>query len=129
MANNLKIKQGFEAIKRLLTQQTQPYNILLGARNTTAAKQAYDALSYTKSSGGGGGGSSVTVLPCELNNLNTVKSFAKETLEKLGETKMDYLLLNAGIGGPADQPGVLGSQWCEPLLVNHICEFLIFEKT
>lgn len=64
----------------------------------------------------------MTVLPLELNNLRNVQSFAKETLEKVGQDNIDYLLLNAGISNGAEESGPYGSKWCESLIVNHLCE-------
>lgn len=62
------------------------------------------------------------MLPLELSNLKAVKSFAQQTLEKLGQEKLDYLLLNAGMAKGAQGPGPHGSKWCEPYVVNHLCE-------
>ncbi|KAI1019058.1 hypothetical protein LB503_009266 [Fusarium chuoi] len=52
---------GFEAIKQLLSQ-SQPYRVILGARNTKNAQKAYDELKFDRGSHG------VTVLPLELND-------------------------------------------------------------
>ncbi|KAM0345937.1 hypothetical protein ACHAPU_005990 [Fusarium lateritium] len=107
---------GLEAVKQLL-EQSQPYRVLLGARNTQRAQKAYDELKYDQSS------SKVTILPLELNDLKSVKSFAEQVLENLDRTKVDYLLLNAGLGGTgADGPGPNGSKWCEPHVVNHLSQ-------
>jgi NAD(P)-dependent dehydrogenase (short-subunit alcohol dehydrogenase family) len=110
---------GLEAIKQLL-DQSQPYRVILGARNTQRAQNSYDELKYDRSASG------VTILPLELNDLKGVKSFADQTLEKLGQGKIDYLLLNAGLGGTsADGPGPHGSKWCEPHVVNHLSQFYL----
>ncbi|RGP65934.1 ww domain-containing oxidoreductase [Fusarium longipes] len=107
---------GLEAIKQLL-DQSQPYRVILGARNTQRAQKSYDELNYDRSSSG------VTILPLELSDLKGVKSFADQTLEKLGRGKIDYLLLNAGLGGiSADGPGPNGSKWCESHVVNHLSQ-------
>lgn len=106
---------GLEAIKQLLAQ-SQPYKVIFGARNAPRAQQDYDGLTYDRSK------SSVSVLPLELNNLKGVKTFAQETLEKLGSDKIDYLFLNAGISDGAEAKGPFGSKWCESLIVNHYCE-------
>ncbi|KAH7143188.1 hypothetical protein DER46DRAFT_705336 [Fusarium sp. MPI-SDFR-AT-0072] len=107
---------GFEAIKQLLSQ-SQPYKVILGARNTKNAQKAYDELKFDRESHG------VTVLPLELNDLKGVKSFAEQTLDKIGREKIDYLLLNAGLGGvTAEGPGPHGSKWCEPHVVNHLSQ-------
>ncbi|CAG1975032.1 unnamed protein product [Fusarium graminearum] len=110
---------GLEAIKQLL-DQSQPYKVILGARNIQRAQKSYDELNYDRSASG------VTILPLELNDLKGVKSFADQTLEKLGQGKIDYLLLNAGLGGvSADEPGPNGSKWCEPHVVNHLSQYYL----
>ncbi|KAI1084098.1 NAD(P)-binding protein [Whalleya microplaca] len=106
---------GFELVKQLLAQ-TQPYKFILGARNAQAAQAAYDGLQYDSSK------HSLTIFPLELSNLKTVKTFASQTLEKLGQDKIDYLLLNAGIGKNADEPGPHGSKWSESYIVNHLSQ-------
>ena len=58
----------------------------------------------------------------ELSNLKTVKSFAQETLESLGQDPIDYLVLNAAMARKADdRPGPHGSQWSDSYVVNHLC--------
>ena len=63
------------------------------------------------------------MLPLELSDLRGVKTFAQQALEKLGQDKVDYLLLNAAITDSAEKPGPHGSQWCEAYVVNHLCEY------
>jgi hypothetical protein len=64
------------------------------------------------------------VLPLELSNLGDVKSFAEKTLNKIGSSKLDYLMLNAAMaGGAAEYPGPKPSKWSEPYIVNHLCEY------
>lgn len=109
--------QGFEAVKQLLAQ-TQAYNFILGARDIKTTQAAYDELLYDNSR------HSLTILPLELTNLQTVKSFAVQTLEKLGQVPLDYLLLNAAVARSADGgPGPNGSQWSHSYIVNHLCEY------
>ncbi|KAL2210967.1 NAD(P)-binding protein [Sarocladium strictum] len=103
---------GLEAVKQLL-QQSQPYRVILGARNIQATEKAYGDISYDKSA------NQVSILPLELSNLKDVKKFAKETLDKLGKDKIDYLMVNAAISNGSDKPGPNGSKWCEALIVNH----------
>lgn len=110
------LSQGFELVKQVL-EQAQPYRIITGARNPSAAQAAYNDLKSDKTA------SAVTVFPLELSNLKDVKTFAQQTLDKLGQDKIDYLLLNAGMGAPADKPGPHGSKWCETYVVDHLCEF------
>lgn len=106
--------QGFELVKQLLAQ-AEPYRFILGARDTARSKKAFDELKYDAAK------HSLTFLPLELANLKGVKSFAQQTLEKLGNDKLDFLLLNAGMVKAADSH-VEGSKWCEPYIVNHLCK-------
>lgn len=103
-------------MKQLLAQ-TEPYRLIIGARDTVTSKKAFDELQYDNKK------HSLTLLPLELANIKGVKSFAQQTLEKLGNDKLDFLLLNAGMVKDADSP-VQGSKWCEPFIVNHLCELL-----
>ncbi|KAJ7671948.1 hypothetical protein B0H17DRAFT_1208873 [Mycena rosella] len=105
---------GFEAIKQLL-QQTQPYKFILGVRDTTQTQAAYDALRYDA------GTHSVALLPLELSDLRAVRTFAQQALDKLGDSKIDILMLNAAMSkGATDPAGPHGSKWCEPYVVNHL---------
>ncbi|KAI1813627.1 hypothetical protein GGS20DRAFT_586309 [Poronia punctata] len=106
---------GFELVKQLLSQ-SQPYNFILGARNPEAAKGAYDELKYDV------GRHKITILPLELNNLKTVKTFSQQTLGRV--EKIDYLLLNAAIGATkrTSETGPYGSKWVEQYLVNHLSQ-------
>ncbi|KAF5014006.1 hypothetical protein FDECE_36 [Fusarium decemcellulare] len=106
---------GLEAIKQLL-EQTQPYKIILGARNIQNTQKAYDEMQYDRGANG------VSILPLDLADLKGVKSFAEKTLEKLGQSKIDYLLLNAGISNGAEGPSPHGSRWCESYVVNHLSQ-------
>lgn len=107
--------QGFEVIKQLL-ETGQSYKIILGARNTQRTQEAYDALKFDRTA------NPITIIPCELNDLRTVESFASSVLQKLGQEKVDYLLLSAGISKGAEEKGPHGSKWCESLVVNHYCK-------
>ncbi|KAI1179940.1 NAD(P)-binding protein [Nemania sp. FL0916] len=108
---------GFEAIKQLLVQ-SQPYNFILGARDVKTTTDAYNGLKYDSAK------HSVTILPLELNNMNAVKTFSQQTLEKLGATPIDYLMLNAATGmiKSVAKTGPHGSKWIEPYLVNHLSQ-------
>ncbi|KAH7322723.1 hypothetical protein B0I35DRAFT_426313 [Stachybotrys elegans] len=106
---------GFEAIKHLLVQP-QPYRFILGARNVPVAQAAFEGIGFDKST------HALTVLPLDLVDLKGVKTFAQQTLETLGQDKLDYLCLNAGVVKPNDQPGPHGSKWSEPLIVNHFAQ-------
>ncbi|ROV91968.1 hypothetical protein VSDG_07627 [Cytospora chrysosperma] len=106
---------GFELVKQLLAE-TQPYKFILGARDIKTTQAAYDKLQYDSRH-------SLTILPVELSNMQTVKSFAQQTLEKLGQDPVDYLLLNAAIARNADdRPGPNGSQWCDSYVINHLSQ-------
>ena len=107
-------RQGFEAIRQLL-EQAQPYRFILGARDTSRLQGALDGLKYDSSK------HNLSLLPLELADLGNVKSFAQKTLAKLGQSKIDYLLLNAGTIKPASVPATNPSKWCEPYVVNHLC--------
>lgn len=61
------------------------------------------------------------MLPLELSDLKGTRVFAQTTLEKLGQDRIDYLLLNAGITNGAENRGPNGSKWCEAYIVNHLC--------
>ncbi|KAI1427557.1 hypothetical protein F5Y12DRAFT_737191 [Xylaria sp. FL1777] len=108
---------GFEAIKQLLVQ-SQPYNFILGARDLKTTTDAYNALKYENNS------HTITIFPLELNNMRSVKTFAQQTLEKLGSSPVDYLMLNAATGmiKTVAETGPHGSRWIEPYLVNHLSQ-------
>ena len=107
--------QGFEAIKQLLTQPQQPYRFVLGARDVPRTQAAYDAVKYDSSK------HDLTVLPLELSDLKSTKSFAQQALSALDSTKVDYLFLNAGITNGAEQP-TGKSKYCEAYVVNHLSQ-------
>ncbi|KAI1104400.1 NAD(P)-binding protein [Jackrogersella minutella] len=106
---------GFELVKQLLTQ-TQPYKFILGARDVDTTQAAFDGLKYD------GSKHSLTIFPLELSNLETVKTFSQQTLDKVGQDKIDYLLLNAAIAKNANEPGPHGSKWSESYIVNHLSQ-------
>ncbi|KAH7027858.1 uncharacterized protein B0I36DRAFT_328053 [Microdochium trichocladiopsis] len=106
---------GFELVKQLL-QQSQPYKLILAARDTQQAQAAYDALQYDSST------HKLTILPAELSNLKTVKSFAEQALEKLGNDRLDYVMLNAGMFEAPGTKGPEGSKWSNSYLVNHLSQ-------
>ncbi|KAI0850122.1 NAD(P)-binding protein [Daldinia vernicosa] len=106
---------GFELVRQLLAQ-TQPYNFILGARDTKTAQANFDGLEYDNSK------HSLTIFPLELSNLKTVKTFSQQVLDKLGQDKIDYLLLSAAISNNSEQPGPHGSKWSEPYIVNHLSQ-------
>ncbi|KAF3071014.1 putative short-chain dehydrogenase reductase protein [Daldinia childiae] len=106
---------GFELVKQLLAQ-TQPYKFILGARDTKTAQATFDRLEYDNSK------HSLTIFPLELSNLKTVKTFSQQALDKVGQDKIDYLMLNAAISKNSEQPGPHGSKWSEPYIVNHLSQ-------
>ncbi|KAI2783064.1 NAD(P)-binding protein [Daldinia loculata] len=106
---------GFELVKQLL-EQTQPYKFILGARDTKTAQATFDGLKYDNSK------HSLTIFPLELSNLKTVKTFSQQALDKVGQDKIDYLMLNAAISNNSEKPGPHGSKWSEPYIVNHLSQ-------
>ncbi|KAF7537499.1 hypothetical protein G7054_g3683 [Neopestalotiopsis clavispora] len=106
---------GFEAIKLLLSQ-SQPHRFILGARDVKGTQAAFDALKVDREK------HSISLLPLDLSDLHNVKSFAQQTLEQLGQDKLDFLFLNAGMIKAADGPGPHGSKWCDALVVNHLSQ-------
>ncbi|KAJ8126787.1 hypothetical protein O1611_g6851 [Lasiodiplodia mahajangana] len=106
---------GFEAIKQLLSE-SRPYNFILGARDTKTATDAYNELKYDTSK------HKLTIVPLELNNMKSVKTFAQQSLEKLGASPIDYLMLNAATAmtKKVAESGPHGSKWTETYLVNHL---------
>ncbi|KAK0708533.1 short-chain dehydrogenase/reductase [Lasiosphaeris hirsuta] len=110
---------GFEVIKQLLNQ-TQPYQLILGARDVAATQAAYSKLDFD------GAKHNLTVLPLELSSLRSTKTFAQQALAKLGPTTVDYLLLNAATSTTASHPpNPHGSKWSEPYIVNHLSQHLL----
>jgi NAD(P)-dependent dehydrogenase (short-subunit alcohol dehydrogenase family) len=99
-----------------LVEQSQKWKVILGARDTVRTQKAYDALGYDRAR------QNVSVLPLELSDLRTVKLFAQQTLNRLGQQKIDYLLLNAGISQVPDEPGPHGLKWCPSYVVNHLSQ-------
>jgi len=106
---------GFELVKQLL-QQSQPYKLILAARDTQRAQAAYDELQYDNKK------HKLMILPAELTNLKTVKSFAEQALQKLGNDKLDYVMLNAGMFEAPGSKGPDGSKWSHSYLVNHLSQ-------
>lgn len=99
--------------------QTQPYNFILGARDTARTTAAFGEVQFDSAR------HSLTILPLELSSLKGTGAFAQQALKKIGNKKLDYLFLNAGLAGDASKPtGPDGLKWCEPLVVNHICKLL-----
>ena len=108
---------GFELIKQLLAQ-TQPYKFILGARDAKGVSASFAALNYDSKK------HDLSIFPLDLSDLKTVKSFAAQTLGKLGKEKVDCLLLNAAMIKPDDGTGngPHGSHWTEQYIVNHLCK-------
>ena len=107
--------QGFEVIKQLMAQ-AQPWNFILGVRDTAKVKLAFDGLKYDTTR------HNLTLLPLDLSHIKTVKVFAQQTLEQLGSAgKVDYLLLNAGLSKSAEEKGY-HPKWCESYIVNHLAQ-------
>jgi short-subunit dehydrogenase len=64
----------------------------------------------------------VDLLPLELSDLRTVKKFAAQILDKLGSDNIDVLMLSASVIKTADEPGINGSKYNEPYVVNHLSQ-------
>jgi NADP-dependent 3-hydroxy acid dehydrogenase YdfG len=108
---------GFELIKQLLTQ-SQPHKIILGARNTNDVEVAYNNIEFDKTK------HSLSIFPLDLSDLKGTKIFAEQTLQNLGNGRVDCLLLNAGMIKSAEEPESWKSKWSEQYVVNHLCEYL-----
>lgn len=101
-------------LKQLLEHAT-PYKVIVGARDVKTTNDAIAKLQYDNAV------NAVTVLPVELSDLKTVKTFAQQALEKVGSDKIDYLMLNAGMFKSAEEKGS-HAKWCEAAIVNHYCK-------
>ncbi|GLI71929.1 hypothetical protein PoHVEF18_000096 [Penicillium ochrochloron] len=106
---------GFESVKQLL-EKSEPYNFILGARDTKRTQAAYDALGFDSTK------HSVHILPLDLKSLRSVQVFVQKALAQLGRHKIDYLFLAAGTLDDANGPGPNGSQWCDGYVVNHLAQ-------
>ncbi|KAK3347135.1 hypothetical protein B0T25DRAFT_294906 [Lasiosphaeria hispida] len=106
---------GFEVIKQLLSQ-TQPYKLILGVRDVPGTQAAYNSLNFDSAK------HNLTILPLELSSLKSTKTFAEQTLANLGQTTLDYLLLNAATSTAASNPNPHGSKWSESYIVNHLSQ-------
>ncbi|KAF7597018.1 hypothetical protein BBP40_011384 [Aspergillus hancockii] len=106
---------GFEAIKHLL-QRSEPYNFILGVRDTVTTRAEYCNLDFERTK------HTITILPLDLLSLPSVQSFAQSVLSRLGSKKLDYLFLCAGVLDSASGPGPNGSPWCEGYVVNHLAQ-------
>jgi len=95
--------------------QSQPWNFILGVRDTTQVQKAFDGLKYDATK------HHLTLLPLDLSHIKNVKPFAQQSLQRLGETKIDYLLLNAGLAKDAETNG-FHPKWCEGYVVNHLSQ-------
>ena len=107
-------KQGFEALKQLLQEPT-PYRVIFGARDAQAVTANVDKLQFDR------GANTVTVLPLELSDLKGVKSFAQQSLDKVGSDNIDYLFLNAGMIQAKGGKATPGCKWNETAMTNHFC--------
>ncbi|KAH8600036.1 hypothetical protein B0O99DRAFT_682498 [Bisporella sp. PMI_857] len=105
---------GFETLK-ILIGQTEPYKFILGVKNTKATQAAYGDLKYDTTK------HNVALLPLDLSDLKGVRAFAQQTLEKLGQDKIDILFLNAAVIKDASI-GPEGSKWCEQYVVNYLSQ-------
>jgi len=99
--------------------QSQAYKFILGARDPKRAQAAYDELKYDKKH-------RLIILPLELSDLQSVKTFGKDTLDMLAQDNLDYLFLNAAMIKETAEPGPHGSKWCGAYIVNHLGMLLVY---
>ncbi|KAF7299774.1 hypothetical protein HMN09_00983300 [Mycena chlorophos] len=110
---------GLEAIKQLLGKlpplslDIDFSTVVLGVRDTAATEAAFASAEVATPV--------PTLLPLQLNDVSSVKSFAAETLAILGEAPLDYLFLNAASGYTVDHKSKYG-EWCEQYIVNVISQ-------
>lgn len=66
----------------------------------------------------------VTILPLDLASLASVRAFAQAVVHQLGDTRIDVLVLNAGLhGSSADQRSADG--YGVTFAVNHLAHYLL----
>ncbi|KAF7299780.1 hypothetical protein HMN09_00984000 [Mycena chlorophos] len=110
---------GFEAIRQLLGKlpplslDIDFSTVVLGVRDTATTAAAFAGAEVATPV--------PTLLPLQLNDVSSVKSFATETLAILGEAPLDYLFLNAASGYTVDHKSKYGD-WCEQYIVNVISQ-------
>ena len=92
-----------------------PHHFILGVRDPAKSKSEFDNLQYDSSK------HDISLHKVDFSNLREVRTFAQEALAKLGEDKLDYVLLNHAIVKDAKGPGPHGSPWSEQYVVNHQC--------
>ncbi|NWD04848.1 SDR family NAD(P)-dependent oxidoreductase [Pseudomonas gingeri] len=68
-------------------------------------------------------GGRTTRLPLELASLDSVRQFARQVVETLGNTKIDALVFNAGLGFPTTARTVDGYE--STFAVNHLGHYLL----
>src|SRR5471030_3200796 len=68
-------------------------------------------------------GGRATSLPLELSSLSSVRQFARHVLDTLGETKINALVLNAGLSFPTDARTVDGYE--TTFAANHLGHYLL----
>ncbi|KAK0632491.1 hypothetical protein B0T14DRAFT_415283 [Immersiella caudata] len=115
VATGLSSGLGFELAKQLLVQP-QPYKLILGARDVPGTQAAFQSIGFDASK------HSLTVLPLELSDLRSTKTFVQLTLETLGSGGVDYLLLNAAVSDGSETPASQGSKWSKAFVVNHLAQ-------
>lgn len=116
--NEYYTKKGFEMVKQLLSQVEQPYKFILGARDTAKARTDFESLGFDTAR------HSLTILPLQLTDLAGVRAFAKKALEDLdrsGDGRLDYLVLNAAAAFPANTGDSSRSKWCDTYIINYLC--------
>lgn len=106
-------------VKQLLSQVEQPYKFILGARDTAKARTDFESLGFDTAR------HSLTILPLQLTDLAGVRAFAKKALEDLdrsGDGRLDYLVLNAAAAFPANTGDSSRSKWCDTYIINYLSQ-------
>jgi len=104
---------GLDIIRQVIAQPT-PWTIHLAARTPDKVSSAVSSFSHGSSS------TTANAHHVDLLELHSVQSFASSTLQALGDSKLDYLLLNAGMLGNEREPPVKGARYTDAFIVNHL---------
>lgn len=120
LSSNLTIlshAQGFEAIRQLLVESEEEaaYTVIIGCRDISATKAAYQSAKIPTRH-------ELRYLSLELSSLASTKSFAEAVIHQLGETRLNILLLCAGISKAASTDEQKGSRWSQAFMVNYAGE-------
>jgi NAD(P)-dependent dehydrogenase (short-subunit alcohol dehydrogenase family) len=106
---------GLELIRQIIAQPT-PWSITLAARSPSSVTAALSSAPKTDPA------THVSIVPIDLRDLATVRTFAASTLSDLGDAKLDYLLLNAGAIGGERPSSEIKNKYSDGMTVNHISQ-------